>query len=111
MKTKQEIIDFLNQLNANELISIHNEYCESVNYVDDMIFGNDEHFFNEAFTNPLDCARAVQFGDWRFHDDFVKFDGYGNLESIPDYRIHEMIDLNAIAEDIIKNPNNYSIEL
>lgn len=110
MKTKQQIIEHLNTLTSFDLMCIHNQYCQSINDCDNEIFPNDEDFFTEFFTgNPMELARSIHFGDYKYQDDYVKFNGYGNLQSIADYQISNHIDFNAIAEDIIKNENNYSL--
>ena len=112
MKTKQQIIEQLQSLTANELMQIHNEYCQSVNDCDNEIYHNEEDFFNDFFlSNPMELARAISFGDYRYQDEFIKFNAYGNLESFADYSIMNHIDIDAIAEDIIENQNNYSLTL
>jgi len=110
MKTKQQIIEQLQSLTANGLMQIHNEYCQSVNNCDNEIYHNEEYFFNYFFSsNPMELAKAISFGDYRYHDEFVKLDAYGNLESFDTIMNH--IDIDAIAEDIIKNSNSYSLTL
>ena len=47
----------------------------------DTVHENDEDFFSTYFSNPLDAVRAAHFGQWSFGDDYVTFDGYGNLKS------------------------------
>lgn len=48
-----------------------------------MDFSDPEEFFNTYFTNPYEAARATQFGKVNWLDDYIKFDGYGNLQSVP----------------------------
>ncbi|XAG95942.1 hypothetical protein U9I18_000234 [Bacillus phage KKP_4048] len=49
---------------------------------------NDEEFFNVFFEGkPMEAVRAVFYGDYRYMDDYVKFDGYGNLESASEYEV------------------------
>ena len=43
---------------------------------------HDEEFYNIYFEgNPIEAVRAVLFGDVRWSDDYVRFNGYGNLET------------------------------
>lgn len=61
-------------------LSEYNEYaCE--NGYNDEIYDNDEEFFSAFFTNPMEAVRASYYGEYRFADDFVAFDGYENLKS------------------------------
>lgn len=105
---KQEVKNYLENLSVNELVHIHNRYCESVNCMNDWIYSNDKYFFADFFSGKLmDLAKAISFGDYRYQDDFVKFDAYENLNSLDEYYVVNAIDIDAIAKDIIENPNYY----
>lgn len=92
------IIDFLNDIDECELVSIHNEYCDAVNYYDDRYYYMDD--FNELFygKNPLEILDAVE-SDFNTNDEYFTFDGYGyaTSTSYPD------IDIETIAEYIDDN--------
>lgn len=73
-------LDYEN-LSDNEKIGLWNEYCSENGYEDE-IMENDEDFFNTYFeNNPESAVRAAFYGDYRYMDTYVKFNGYGNLES------------------------------
>jgi hypothetical protein len=77
-----QIIELINDMDNNELVMLNNEYCQSANYSDSEIFENDEDFFQVFFDNDtLRAIQATQFGDYRYHDNWVTFNGYGNLDS------------------------------
>lgn len=102
--TKEAIIDYLENLENGDIINIHNTYCQENNYNDD------EEFFNLHFENkPMEAVRAANFGDYNYSHDWVKFNGYGNLDSFNSPS--DNIDINAIADDILENPERYDIEL
>jgi hypothetical protein len=108
-KTIESITDYLNGLDNDELVNIHNTYCRENNY-DDEIFNNDEDFFNTFFDGKvLEAVRAVSFGEYRYNDDYVTFNGYANLESFNSPG--DRVDISAIANDILESPENYDIEL
>ena len=105
---KEAIKHYLENLSANELVSIHNEYCESVSYGDDYIYSNDESSFADYFSgNPMKVAIEISFGDYRYQDDFVRFNGYRNLKSFQEYNVGNIIDIDAILLDILDNSQNY----
>lgn len=110
-KSIQAITEYLNDLSDNDLLNVHNEYCQSCNYSDNEIFTNDEEFFNTFFQgHVMDAIRAVSFGDYRYSDEYVIFNGYANLETFNNVSDH--VDISAIAEDIMENGGNYfGIEL
>ena len=75
------ITDHLEELKEDELLDLWNEYCSEEN-MDSYIYYNDEYFFEEYFANNVtEAVRAVCYGDYRYMDTFVVFNGYGNLES------------------------------
>ena len=62
---------------------------------------NDEEFFNTFFDNPMDAIRATYYGNYNYNDDYVKFNGYGNIDSYSEYeRIEEIKDS---IDDIVDN--------
>lgn len=59
-------------------------YKDEIPYLDELMdFSDPEYFFNTYFSNPYEAARATQFGKVNWFDDYIKFDGYGNLKSVP----------------------------
>ncbi|QZA69511.1 hypothetical protein 035JT004_281 [Bacillus phage 035JT004] len=51
---------------------------------------NDEDFFNTYFEGePMKAVRAALYGDYHYMNDYVKFDGYGNLVSMSEYEVEE----------------------
>ena len=104
------VTEYLNGLTSSELVERWNEYAREHDG-DNEIFNNDEDFFNTFFDGKvLEAVRAISFGDYRYNDDYIKFDGYANLETFNDPSDH--IDINELAEAIIDHPNDfYDIEL
>lgn len=88
MKTKFEIWkEYWDELDDGTKISIRNEYCREHNS-DEEIFSFDEEFFETFFSgsNAMEVARAVYFGNIQnWNDEYIKFNGYGNLESMSAY--------------------------
>lgn len=110
-KTIEAITDYLNGLSDSELVSIHNEYCQEMGYSDDEIFNNDEEFFNTFFNGKvIEAVRAISYGEYSYGHEYVKFNGYGNLESFDNPT--EEIDIKAIAAAILEEEfTPYDIEL
>ena len=111
LKNFDSVKEYLNNLDDSELVSIHNEYCQSTNDPDGEIYNNDEDFFTTFFEGKvLEAVRAVSFGEYNYSNDYVKFNGYGNLESFNSPLEH--VDIESIAADILENTENYyGIEL
>lgn len=108
-KTLEAITSYLEDLNNDELVSHHNIYARE-NNSDDEIYNNDEDFFNTFFDGKvMEAVRAISFGEYKYNDDYVIFNGYANLESFNNPADH--VDISEIANDILENPENYDIEL
>lgn len=111
IKTEQAIREYIDGLSDSELVKLHNEYCREQNYSDDEIYTNDEDFFNTYFEGKtLEAVRAVCFGEYEYQNEYVKFNGYGNLESFNDPEPH--VDKDAICTAIFEEEfTPYDIEL
>ena len=54
---------------------------------------NDEDFFDTYFGGkPMEAVRAAVYGDYNYTDDYVKFDGYGNLKSVSEYDLERELE-------------------
>jgi hypothetical protein len=76
------------------------------------VMDNDEEFFNIYFDGkPMEAVRAAVYGDYHYTDDYVRFDGYGNLESLSEYDLEsEMKDnIDEIIDLMIENRDNIDI--
>ena len=77
--------EMLNDMDDEEAIELWNEYCEDYNDTNGRIYPNDEDFFKLFFTDVYEVVRVISFGDYTFTDDYVYFNGYGNLETFNYY--------------------------
>lgn len=94
-------------LSYYEIWALHNMYCDITNCSDEIIFENDPYTINEIYSDTFSALRAMFYGKYNPNDEFFKFDGYGNLESITDYNILDYIDLKGIVYNIYEDPYNY----
>lgn len=85
-KTLIEMVDYINGYNG---------------YFDNLrVSYNDEDFFNTYFyNNPMEAVRSVSFGEYNFNDVYVRFNAYGNLETLDEYDLYR--ELRENKEDII----------
>ena len=56
---------------------------------------NNENFFEKYFQQKYEVARAICYGDYRYNDTYVKFDGCMNLYSISQSEYEQLIKKNA----------------
>lgn len=116
-KSIQDLIqdDELNNFDTAQLISAFNDYLIEENKMDDYIYDNDETFFDENFESPMKAVQATFYGDYRYADDYVQFNGYGNLNSYQEYEIKNLIIEDQDFLDYIYeyqfDPADYDIDL
>jgi hypothetical protein len=105
---KDKLMDWLKVQPSEKLIELNNQTCELFN-LENHIYDNNEEFFNMFFENKvLDAVRAVCFGEYKYSDDYVKFNGYGNLQSFNNSE--DFVNIHEIADCIIKYPNEFNIK-
>lgn len=111
MTLKDKIIGGLEQLSTDELLSL----CREINSYDGSldqfsIYEMDE--FDEVLEGytPTEIVNRVRYGDFYSTDEYFRFNGYGNLESLTYADIEEELDsyLGEIA-DCIENGNYYNM--
>lgn len=87
------VSNYLEDAEISDLVALWNEYCQDNNYYDDEFYYNDDEFFSTYFdgAEPMRIIQATQFGDYRYMENWVKFNGYGNLDSYGDYEVRSTI--------------------
>ena len=96
------------KLSMSERLSIFDTYCLEHGDPDDQIHSFDEEFFETYFSNPMDAARATFFGEIdSWSDEYIRFNGYGNLESMNEYEVSEKID--DYIDEIFDNPDTWEL--
>jgi hypothetical protein len=106
----------LKNLSPEDKIDFHNlRSREMVNGEDD-IYPNDEDFFNMFFANdPFNAVQRAVYGDYKPMQDYVMFDGYGNLQSLDTYLLEKHLYSDSeIAEFLDENDQyleDYDLEI
>lgn len=77
--------------NVYDEVSRLQEYC---------FYDNDDYFFSDNYYNDyIRLLEDVDYGDYRVNDSYVRFDEYGNLNSVDEYEMDEILEDNA--EEIV----------
>ena len=101
----------LNHINViGEIVSEINCLNGSLDFLE--YWNNDEEFFNTYFyNNPMEAVRSSFYGDYKFCDEYVKFNGYGNLESFNDYDLEKEYKeyLDEITNSLLEHYQEISI--
>lgn len=82
MNLYDAIKNALDDMDTAELVSVHNEYCNATNRLDDYVYSMQE--FDEIMQHmePWEIVRSAFYGkEFRPCDDYFYFNGYANLES------------------------------
>lgn len=96
---RDEVIVMFRDMNDSDLVAVHNEYCGKVGYDDDRIYYMEDLDELMHGMKPLDILREAR--EVNTNDDWIRWDGYGNLEST-DYP-QDWMELDEIADYIVEN--------
>ena len=98
MNKYKELLENLNYENITEMLHHCNGYG---GYFEDLFFyENDDYFFENYFTDKIDVARAICYGNYDYMEPYVRFNAYGNLESLSSYEMEE--EIMGWKEEIVK---------
>ena len=86
---KDIIKEELEYTNFDTLLAAYNEYCGENSYEE--FLENEEEIFQTYFGNMTDIIRATQYGEYNLYDDYIKFNGYGNLDSYSEEEVKKEI--------------------
>lgn len=81
MEKRQKLVDYINGMDADEKIALHNAYCDAANCMDDYIYEMEELEEVLDGVEKWELVNMIRFGDFDFMKDFWKVNGYGNLDS------------------------------
>ena len=93
MGTKRErLLEVLELMDTEELVDVHNKYCEECNYPDDHIYQMTE-IEDVGDIAPLTLLNMVFYGSFNPNQKYFWYDGYGNLASsdYPEYGDNQQI--------------------
>lgn len=109
VKNTAEIIDAIDQMTSEEIMTLNNLFCESAHYYDDEFYYNDEETLQMLFsTDILRAIQATQYGNYNYHHEFMQFNGYGNLNSFERLTPDNLPDtLENVAQYIFDNQHDF----
>ena len=114
---KENLLNEIKGLLLNDLSTLEevvrelNSWNACLDYLE--VYENDEEFFDMFFEGrPAEVARAIYYGDFNYNDEYIKFNGYGNLESLDRYDYEELLEENIkeITENLIEYVGYISID-
>lgn len=111
MKNK-EIKEFLvgNMEELKDAVRELNSWNGCMDYLD--FYENDEEFFSMMFEGkPMEAVRAAHYGEYNYNDYYVRFNGYGNLESFSEYDLEQELKSNVdeVIENLIEHQTHVSL--
>ena len=77
-----------------DLINEVNSWDGSLDYLQVYYMDDFDEIMNGC--QPIEIAQRIYFGDFNPNDEYWRFNGYANLESLDEYELYEEIKDNAI---------------
>lgn len=109
MTKREKVAEWLKELENDELVAVWNSYAYEHD-IDNIIYDFDDNFFEENFSRSIDAVRAWHFGPENntWNAPYIKFTGYGNLETLyGDYGELECYFDDYFLDYIIENADDY----
>ena len=95
---KNYLLKYVDEL--GDLITEINSIDNSLQYLE--CWNNDDDFFNAFFSNnPSEAVRSAYYGNYNYCDEYVRFNGYGNLESFNKWQLER--EYKNYIDDIVKS--------
>ena len=105
MEKREKLVEYINSLDDDDLIELHNSYCEAAGYEYDRIYSMYELDELLEGSTPTDILLRGFYGDFNPRHAFFWFNGYGNLDSA-DYMGGTPICAEDIADYILSNEDS-----
>ena len=84
-------------IDCDDMLGDYNEWLLEQNNADDYIYTDLDEMLQGY--SAMDIVRMVSCGEFNYADDYYRFDGYGNIETLTDTEIEqEMRDNTAFLE-------------
>ena len=109
-KAKAYLLENVEEL--KEVVRELNSWNGCLEHLD--VYENDEEFFDTFFEGrPMEAVRAAHYGDYHYTNDYVRFNGYGNLESLSayDYDAYLKENINEIVENLFEYRDDIHINM
>ena len=107
MEKGEKLVDYINSMNIEDKIALHNAYCDAANCMDDCIYSMDELEEILDGVDKWDLVRMMRCGDFDFMRDFWQINGYGNLDSYDAWNLpifpYDIADYILSKEDSLGN--------
>ncbi|WP_215388648.1 hypothetical protein [Staphylococcus aureus] len=103
--------EIANAISIQGLIEIFTEVREEFPELE--VFENDDEFFEMLDATKKDIAFKVAFGEYNPSHDYVRLDGYENLESLDEYKYSELLkgSSNDLMKEYLQQVESNQVEL
>ena len=105
MEKRKKLVDYINSMNTDEIVALHNDYCDAAGYEDDRIYSMDEldEFF--SCSKPRWILERAFYGKFNPRHEYFRFNNSYNLESA-DYIFEMPISVDDIADYILSEEDS-----
>ncbi|EZX75066.1 hypothetical protein [Staphylococcus aureus] len=103
--------EIANAISIQGLIEVFTEVREEFPELE--VFENDDEFFEMLDATKKDIAFKVAFGEYNPNHDYVRLDGYENLESLDEYKYSELLkgSSNDLMKEYLQKVESNQVEL
>ena len=105
MTKREKLIDYINGMKTDEIVALHNDYCEAAGYDNDHIYSMDDIDSALLGANPRWILERAFYGKFNPRHEYFRFNNSCNLESA-DYIFEMPISVDEIADYILSKEDS-----
>ena len=105
MEKREKLVDYINSMKTDEIVELHNSYCEAAGYEDDHIYSMYELDEILDGRTPTDILCRSFYGNFNPRHDFFWFNNSCNLVSA-DYITDIDVSVDDIADYILSEEDS-----
>ena len=105
MTKREKLIDYINGMKTDEIVALHNDYCEAAGYDNDHIYSMDDIDSALLGANPRWILERAFYGKFNPRHEYFRFNNSCNLESA-DYIFEMPISVDEIADYILSEEDS-----
>ena len=105
MEKRKKLVDYINSMNTDEIVVLHNDYCEAAGYDNDHIYSMEDMDSVMLGANPRWILERAFYGKFNPRHEYFRFNNSCNLESA-DYIFEMPISVDDIADYILSEKDS-----
>lgn len=106
---KAKLVSILEDLSTDDLVAVHNRYCELNRYYDDIVHRMDELEDALLGIDKIHLLEMVEGNDFSTNDPYFMMD-YDNIKSLEEWDVPDEIEISSLADWILRTGDGCGVD-